>query len=338
MSNRGKKREKNSKIKRKVFLLIFLITLLAILSAVAYTTQQYERARQESLRLIEESRGQQEELEEIEFHPEEEADEYVHVLLVGIDNEGGGRGNTDTIMVAQYQPKNGKAKLVSLMRDTYVSIPGYRDNKINASFALGGPELLRKTIKENFGINIHYYALIDFNGFVRVVDIISPDGIEVDIERRMFYQDGAGDVSINFQPGLQRLDGKQALNYVRFRNDSENDFGRVRRQQEVLSILKDDLLTFSGVTRLPSLLGSIEPYIQTNLQSRQMLDYGRDFFLNPVGDVETLTIPADGHYTDARYSHAGAVLELDMEKNKQILHEFLELDELVEIDPNSSNN
>lgn len=328
MTTRRKKREKNSTVKRKIIILTILIFILLGLSAAAYMAHQFEKAREESLRLIEESIGKQLE-EDIEFHGNSEISDYIHVLLVGVDNEGGGRARTDTIMVAQYQPKNGKAKLISLMRDSYVSIPGYRNNKINTAFFLGGPELLRKTIKENFDIDIHYYALVDFNGFVRVVDIVSPKGVEVNIERRMFYEDSAGGLYINFQPGVQKLDGKQALQYVRFRNDRENDFGRVRRQQEVLSILKDDLLTLSGITRLPKLLGAIEPYITTNIQSNQFLDYGRNFFLNPIDSVETLTIPIQGAYIDSSYSHAGAVLELDMEKNKQAIHEFLQLDELI---------
>lgn len=330
----SKKRKKamNSSTKRKVILLTVLILILLAVSAAAYSNYQYEKARKESIRLIEETNGPIEK-EDIEFNSDEEVEDYVHVLLVGADNDGGGPARTDTIMIAQYQPKEGKAKLVSLMRDSYVSIPGYRNNKINTSFFLGGPELLRQTIKENFDIDIHYYAQVDFNGFVRVVDVISPEGVEIDIERRMYYKKGTD--YINFQPGLQTLDGKQALNYVRFRNDRENDFGRVRRQQEVLSIMKDNLLSFSGVTKLPQLLGSVEPYIQTNISNMQILDYGKSLFLNPVGEIETLTIPVEGSYVDSRYDHAGLVLELDMEKNIQALHEFLEL---VEVDDDDVAN
>ncbi|MCT8140409.1 LCP family protein [Anaerobacillus sp. CMMVII] len=302
--------------------------ILLAFSAFAYTNHQYEKARKESLRVIEENNGKQQGTENIDFKGDHDIADHIHILLIGVDSEGDGPARTDTIIVAQYQPKNGKVKLISLMRDSYVSIPGYRDNKINTAFFFGGPELLRQTIKENFDIDIHYFASIDFNGFERVVDIISPDGIEVDIERRMFYQDVTGNVYINFEPGIQRLDGKEALNYVRFRSDRENDFGRVRRQQEILSKLKDELLTFSGVTRLPTLLGAVEPYITTNIQNKHFLDYGRSFFLNPIDQVETLTIPTQGSYIDSRYSHAGAVLELDMEINKKAIHEFLELNTL----------
>lgn len=329
MTYKNKKSEKKPKKNRKIILLVFLILILLAVSTAAYSSYQYEQARLESIRLIEENNGPKK-VVEIEFHPEVEITEYIHILLVGVDNESGKHGNTDTMMIAQYQPQAGKAKLVSLMRDTYVSIPGYRNNKINAAFSLGGPELLRQTIKENFDIDIHYFALIDFNGFERVVDIISPNGVEVDIEKRMFYEDIPGNLSINFQPGLQMLDGKHALEYVRYRSDNENDFGRVRRQQEMLALLKDDLLSFSGVARLPKLLGSIEPYIQTNVENKQLLAYGRNVFSKPVERLETLTIPIEGGYVDSRYSHAGAVLELDMGKNKRALHQFLELDEIEE--------
>lgn len=320
-----RKNNKRPRIKRKVILLTFLIIVLLAVSTAPYTSHQYEVARKESQKLLEEN-GQQE-VEEIKFNSETTEEEYVHILLVGVDNKGDGPARTDTILVAQYQPSNGKAKLLSLMRDSYVSIPGYKNNKINQAFFLGGAELLRQTIKENFDIDIHYYALVDFNGFVRVVDVISPNGIEVDIERRMYYEDRYANLTINFQPGLQHLDGQQTLNYVRYRNDSESDFGRVKRQQEVLSILKDEILSFSGVKKLPKLLGSIEPFVSTNIANSQILDYGKSFFLNPIGQVETLTIPFEGSYVNSRYNHAGAVLELDMEKNKKAIQEFLELNE-----------
>lgn len=312
-------------IRRKIILLILLIVILFVLIFVAIFQHEYRKAREESIRQIEESGGTViKEDNEIEFdaNEPEESLEYINVLLVGIDDEEN-YARTDTIMIAQYRPDQGKAKLVSLMRDSYVSIPGYGNYKLNAAFSFGGVELLRQTIKENFDLDIHYFAQVNFNGFVRIVDILAPNGIEVDIERKMYYVDGP--LVINFQPGIQMLNGEDALKYVRFRSDYQNDFGRVKRQQEILGKLKDELISLSGVRRIPQLLGSIEPYIQTNLSSQKMLSYGKNLFLNPVKSIESLTIPIQGGYTDKRYSHAGEVLELDMEKNKAELHKFLEL-------------
>jgi polyisoprenyl-teichoic acid--peptidoglycan teichoic acid transferase len=105
----------------------------------------------------------------------------INILLLGIDSRGEEHSRTVTIMIAHYDAKNHQPKLVSIMRDSYVNIPGHGKQKINAAYAFGGPELLRKTIKENFDIDVNYYAIVDFKGFPKVVDPIAPNGIEVDI-------------------------------------------------------------------------------------------------------------------------------------------------------------
>ncbi|MCD8510202.1 MAG: LCP family protein [Bacillus sp. (in: Bacteria)] len=309
---------------KKILLLLFLLLILGGLITVAWAQNDYQKARQESLREIEERGGTVQRDEEIEFNAPEEELDYINVLLVGLDDDED-IARTDTIMIGQYRPDEGKVKLLSLMRDMYVEIPGYRNNKINASFAFGGLELLRKTIKENFDIEVHYYAQVNFDSFERIVDTLAPEGIDVEVERRMYYQSGS--LTIDFQPGIQTMDGKEALKYARFRNDHENDFGRVRRQQQLLSVLKDEMLSLSGVRRIPQLLGSIDPYIQTNISTQKMMSYSRDLFLSSVDEIETLTIPVDGGFTDETYSHAGAVLVLDWEKNREALHEFLSVPE-----------
>src|SRR3954464_7691945 len=99
------------------------------------------------------------------FKGEENKIDEINVLLLGSDSRGEEQARTDTIMVAHYNPQTHKVKLMSLMRDMYVSIPDYQQQKLNAAFTLGGPDLLRETIKENFGLDIHYYATVDFQGF-----------------------------------------------------------------------------------------------------------------------------------------------------------------------------
>ncbi len=246
--------------------------------------------------------------------------EKINVLLLGVDTKSE-EGRTDTIMVAQYDPETGSAKLASIMRDSYVSIPGHKDNKINQAYNYGGAELVRQTIKENFGIDVQYYALVNFDGFANVVDVLSPNGVEIDVEKRMKYTDRAGGLYIDFQPGIQRLDGAELLEYARFRHDAESDFGRVRRQQQVISAVKDELISINGFTKLPKMMGTISPYIDTNIGSSKILALGTNFLMNPK-EIETIRIPVDGSYENKSYSHAGAVLELDREENKQALEDF----------------
>lgn len=107
-------------------------------------------------------------------------DAKVNILILGQDRVVDGAARTDSIMVAQYDYLSKKMKVISVMRDIYAEIPGYQNYKINTAYTLGGPELLRKTLKKNLGIDIEYYAIIDFKGFEHMVDEIAPDGLPID--------------------------------------------------------------------------------------------------------------------------------------------------------------
>ncbi|WP_170885632.1 LCP family protein [Bacillus alkalicellulosilyticus] len=309
---------KNKRRKRIMWSFIGIISVFLI-SFVTYSANQYQYGLSQSLQG--KPPGTNVEKEEIEFNADEPLnDEIINILFVGTDERNGEKSRTDTIMIGQYDPTNSTAKIASIMRDCFVEIPGYQSNKINTSFFLGGPELLRQTIKDNFDIDIHYYAMVNFEGFVNVVDTIAPDGITVNIDHPMKYRD-----EINFQSGIQTLHGEDSLKYVRFRNDHLNDFGRVQRQQEVLTILKDKLLSVKGMTRIPQLVGAIEPHVDTNLPSSKMVSLTLDFVFHPVNEIDTLTIPVEDGFVDKRYPRVGQVLELDLEKNKEALHHFFSI-------------
>lgn len=257
--------------------------------------------------------------------PKQETDSqegYVNFLIVGVDEEASGAQRTDTIMIVQTYPKKGEVKLASIMRDSYVEIPGHQNNKINASFAYGGIDLLIETIQENFDIPIHYYLTIDFDGFIQLVDTLAPEGLEIEVKNDMYYQDHSGNVNIQLPSGTKRLDGEDTLNYLRFRSDKENDFGRIERQQEVIQLLQDEIMSLSTVLKVPDLINIIQPRVETNLSTSNMLRLAKDYFLQPIDEIETLRIPVDDAYTNEKYSHAGMVLELDMEENKNALHHF----------------
>ncbi|RSL31026.1 LytR family transcriptional regulator [Salibacterium salarium] len=330
---RDKKRYRKSSNKKKIYVLTFLIAVLAITA----TLTTFSKGGQPFASEEEKSQGKEDDetteadssnsLNEDETTQDSTAnnsDEALTFLLVGVDNEEeSGSERTDTIMVANLNPKSGEVRLASIMRDSYVEIPGYENNKINASFAYGGIDLLKDTIEQNFNINVDYHATINFDGFVEVVDTVAPDGIEVDIEERMQYQDHSGDVNINFQPGQQVLDGQEALEYVRFRGNGNNDFGRVERQQEMLNLLKDKVLSVSSVTKVPQLINAIRPNLDTDVSTGKMLGLGKDVLLNQINNIDTLRVPVEDSYTSERYSHAGLVLKMETETNAKELQNFL---------------
>ena len=255
------------------------------------------------------------------FQGEKVAKEEVNVLLLGSDSRGEKNARTDTIMVAHYNPQSNNVKLISLMRDMYVSIPGHGKQKLNAAYSLGGTELLRQTIKINFGLSIHNYAIVDFKGFEKAVDLLVPEGIEVDVP----YQMSEG-IGMTIEEGTQQLHGKELLGYVRFRQDRLSDFGRVQRQQEVISKLKDEAVSLNSVTKLPEMLDLLHTNIDTNIDSPTLLAIGKDVLTNAGREMQTIRIPQDGSFENTRLDGIGEVLEVDFDQNKDALEDFLESD------------
>ncbi|MGG3270313.1 LCP family protein [Priestia aryabhattai] len=242
----------------------------------------------------------------------------INVLLLGSDSRGEKHSRTDSILIAQYNSKTKKPKIVSLMRDMYVNIPGHGHQKLNAAYAFGGPELLRKTIKYNFNVDINYYAIVDFKGFSKVVDAITPEGIKVDVPHEM-----SSGIDMTIPKGKQYLHGDKLLGYVRFRHDELSDFGRVQRQQEVVLKLKDKVANIDNIMKIPKLLGIMDPYLDTNLSTKSMMLLAKDAVTGNMKDVQSLRLPLDGSFENKTYSGVGMVLDIDLDKNKEALQEFL---------------
>ncbi|MGG1678553.1 LCP family protein [Neobacillus sp. NRS-1170] len=296
---------------KRVMLLIFI---LMIGSVSAYATYQYKQG----ISLGKDGKFNDDEKVAKAFQGEDVKFGRINVLLLGSDSRGEEHSRTDSIMIAHYDQDTHQSKLISIMRDTYVNIPGHGKQKINAAYAYGGPELLRQTIKENFDIDVNYYAIVDFEGFSKIADIIAPDGIEVDVPHEMKYGIGT---TIN--PGKQTLHGDKLLGYVRFRHDNLSDFGRVQRQQEVISKLKDQALSIGSIIKLPKILGVINPYVDTNLDTPTLFSLGKDLLTNKSKDLKSIRTPVDGSFTNEQFKNAGAVLSINLEQNKSALNAFL---------------
>ncbi|KSU87246.1 LCP family protein [Priestia flexa] len=305
-------RKRHKQRKKKRMRRFFLFCSVVLIALAGYVFYQYQQG-------LAEADGDFQKDGQFEFNGKSANLDTMNVLLLGIDSRGEEHSRADTIMIAHYDKDNNQPKIVSLMRDSYVDIPGYGKNKINAAYAFGGPELLRKTIKENFGIDVNYYAVVDFKGFSKVVDTIAPNGIEVDINQRMSHG-----IGMTLEPGKQTLHGEELLGYVRFRHDSQSDFGRVQRQQEVLGKLTEEALSLQTIAKAPKLWGIIDPYVDTNVPPKTFVSIGKDFLLGSSNELDSLRIPVDGAFINERVSGAGAVLRLDLEKNRQEIQTFLD--------------
>ncbi|ALF10899.1 LCP family protein [Parageobacillus thermoglucosidasius] len=311
-NKRNASRLKRRKKKKKLLMLFFLIIVLLFLGILLYIFVEYQQSLKNS------QNGSSLQHENIKFNGVRNKSGKINILLLGIDARGKEKSRADTIMIAQYDPEAKKFKIASIMRDSYVYIPGHGKNKINAAHAYGGPELLRKTIKNNFDIDIEYFILVDFKGFTKAIDKAFPEGIEINVEKEM-----SKGIGVTLHPGVQKLHGKELLGYVRFRKDAESDFGRVRRQQEVLKQIIDEFISIKGIVKLPSVIGTIQPYILTNIEYKQALSILTSFLSSDTKNIDFFRIPVDESFEDVTYPQVGAVLDIDIEQNKKALKEFL---------------
>lgn len=242
----------------------------------------------------------------------------INVALIGSDARSKEEnGRSDSLMVAQYNQKTQKAKLISIMRDSYVDIPGYGFDKINAAYSYGGVELLNQTLKENFKFEAPYYASITFQDFIDCVNELFPDGVTIDAEKNLDL-DG-----VFIKKGTQKMDGNTLLQYARFREDEEGDFGRIRRQQQVIKAISDQLKDVTSIFKLPKAVGKLLGSIQTNLPESVLIDCGLDFVKGKNKQIDTLSVPVDGSWYFNDYTPSGSVLELDLTKNQQAINAFL---------------
>ncbi|MCJ7656298.1 MAG: LCP family protein, partial [Candidatus Atribacteria bacterium] len=189
----------------------------------------------------------------------------VNILIVGCD-EIENQGRADTIVFLSISPKTKDVLILSIPRDTRVEIPERGMDKINHAYAFGGEKLISKTVSSFLDVPIHFYAVADFNGFVYIIDELG--GVEIDVEKEMYYIDKAGGVEINLHPGKQMLDGKKALQYIRFRYDKLGDLGRIERQQKLALAVIKKMINFDSITKIPQISEGMKGYLETNIEAQ----------------------------------------------------------------------
>lgn len=214
-----------------------------------------------------------------------------NMLVIGLDNVAGSR-RSDTIMVVHISPKDRKVSVVAVPRDTIMDVPGVGLTKINHSFAYGGVTLTKNTLERFLGVNIPFTIVINLDGLAKIIDTLG--GLTINVEKRMYYVDYAGGLFVDLYPGIQHLNGRQAVGYVRFRHDTEGDIGRILRQQKFMQALARRIITKKNVLSAPKVIMSLLANISTNMSTRQILGLAlsmRQSF--DVGNIEMVSLPGD---------------------------------------------
>ena len=274
----------------------------------------------------------------------------VNILILGTDGRIGQNSaetRTDSIMVLNVSGKDKKIKLVSFMRDNLVYIDGYSqviggqrqaDHKLNLAYELGeqegkqGAERVRKVLKDNFDLDIKYYALVDFQAFATAIDTLFPDGVTIDAQFSTLNGVPVTEATVGddlhatatesptqtIRAGKQQMNGSTLLNYARFRDDDEGDYGRTRRQQQVMSAIlqqiKDPTKLFTG----SEALGKVFSMTSTNIPYTFLLTNGLSILDGAQNGIERVTVPELGDWQDEFDVYGGQALRVDQNayKNK----------------------
>ncbi len=242
-----------------------------------------------------------------------------NILLIGQDNRSDDdTGRSDTMIIFSINQNTNQMSMVSLMRDTYVEIPGYSARKLNAAYSLGGVSLLDETIAQNYGVVIDYNVAIDFEGFIDVIDTLGGVDIELNEEEANYLQggengeylsyltDGPYDVTV----GVNRLSGAAALDYARTRKVGQYDFERTQRQRNVITSVFNELKTQTVVSLL-SIYNSIADDLTTDLTALQIAGVGLSAYGMKDNGILSYHLPTDDMYSNQSISGIGSVLVIN---------------------------
>ncbi|MEE0933127.1 MULTISPECIES: LCP family protein [unclassified Clostridium] len=264
--------------------------------------------------------------EDVEY---KEVEGITNVLLVGTDGRDlKESARADSIIIATLDNNNKEIRLTSLFRDTLVDIKGYGPYKLNAAMAFGGIDLLKDTIQETYDINIDKYIIINFWGFEAIIDQIG--GLEIDVKEYQLDElnkyigesTGGNDCPVT-EPGLQLLNGKQALSYARIRKGVGDEFERTERQREVLFKVAEKLRE-TKPTKYLGIVNSMLDYINTNIELLDALNMAYTIYKFPTLETKQIHIPVTELADDMNYGgEVGWVFIMDRKQNTEILHDFI---------------
>ncbi|EPY2302249.1 MAG: LCP family protein [Clostridium sp.] len=254
-----------------------------------------------------------------------EAGEPVNILVMGVDigdpgsKEASDPKRTDTMLVINYNPKTKNINMVSVPRDTRVTMNG-KKIKINSAHAINGVNGSIAAVENLLGIEINNYAKIDYEGFRNVIDAIG--GVEMDITRNMNYDDPSQNLHIHFQKGTTvHLDGKKAEEFFRWRKNNngtgfaDGDLGRIENQHKFISKVVEKVKSPSIIPKIPSILSTIPDYIETDMSPEEIIKYGYAVTKGDKSSINMITLQGE-----AKYIGNVSYFIYDREKNRDIVY------------------
>lgn len=252
----------------------------------------------------------------------------INILLIGQDRRPGeGRARSDSMILVTFNRSNNTITMTSFMRDSYVTIPGYKPYKLNSAYQNGGMSLLNETLYVNYGVEVDGNVVVDFGQFEKVIDTLGGVDISLTKAEANFLNNKYG---WSLSPGSRRLNGKEALAYSRIRY-IDNDYKRAGRQRKVLMSLIDrykSLSTVDMISKLESVLG----LVATDIEKREIMSLATELFpMFSNSKFETAQIPAEGTFRGGDVQIRPGLkdwfqYDIDFAANREILREIFDTD------------
>ena len=245
----------------------------------------------------------------------------INIMLIGQDRRPGEeRARSDSMILVTINQEKNTIQLTSFMRDLYVQIPGYMDNRLNAAYRYGGTSLMNDTFKVNFGLEIDGNVMVDFDEFTEIIEILGGVTLEISSAEAK-YMNARSDNS--FKAGVNYMNAEDALTFTRMRYAAGGDYGRTDRQRRVLMAIAESFRDADLVT-IFNVIDQVLPHIVTNLTDAQIIEYATKglTILGNGGSMDTLRIPQDDAHYNANI-RGMAVLVPNLEACREDLREFI---------------
>ncbi|GKU77179.1 LCP family protein [Paenibacillus sp. L3-i20] len=242
------------------------------------------------------------------------------MLLMGIDQRKNEVGRSDTLIYAVVRPSDGNMLLVSIPRDLYVDIAGrkYKD-KINHSYAFGGAGMTMDTVEELFGTPVHHYAAINFEGFRDVIDAMG--GIALPIEEDM-VNDNYNHEKFVIKGGQSSYNGKDALNFVRYREDAGGDMNRTERHQQFLHAILDKATGMKQWTKIPEMINIMGENFSTDMRPNKLIDLAQGMLQSKERNMYSHTLDGKGQRMNGTYYYLAD--EEDLQSVQTMINNWLD--------------
>ena len=258
------------------------------------------------------------------------SDEWWNVLLLGCDSyTKNDYQRTDSMIIVSINAAKGQVKLTSLMRDTWIPVPGSKNHrKLTELCAVGGPELTIRAINESFGMNISDYALISMEGMAEIIDLIGGLDLDVTEEERKALNKGLFDLSpLSGMEQLEQsgegvhLNGNQATAFARIRK-IDSDYVRTERQRTVLLAIADKIKNGASAGTLLTIVTTLMGYVDTNLSLTEIMTIASVGMKLDMNSVEQYRVPVDGTFDSGTFNGVWCI-KPNFEKNTELLHSFI---------------